>query len=310
MKISHRSLACLRLTAAAPARYARALSARTRLSPGAVGTKCPSTALMSLVLCFALQLSSSTWLTGCAVDGGPRVVEVGPCEPGGAGGSKAARAAATVQLDVPTMGTLCSDHPELALAVPAMGPGELMLVEVSLLEGTSRVDVSVVSMETGRAFRSDSPLQAGETQVAAISDGGALSIRVRLAGGVPGQVLAARSFVVTVRIKPVPQRDCCAPGLGAGCSDTGTLACLCEWDNACCTTEHDATCVSEAIGLCGLRCSVAGRESDCYAASTVAGCSTTSVENCVCSIDPYCCAGAFDDNCVHLAMARCPTDAG
>ena len=101
------------------------------------------------------------------------------------------------------------------------------------------------------------------------------------------------------------QNDCCSVGEGPGCTDPVTLGCLCAQDDACCSDRYDALCVAEAISLCALRCERGGVGSDCCTPSTAAGCSESAVEACVCGIDPFCCVGGFDVNCVRLAQNQC-----
>jgi hypothetical protein len=104
---------------------------------------------------------------------------------------------------------------------------------------------------------------------------------------------------------PSAPNDCCSVGEGPGCTDPVTLGCLCAQDDACCSDQYDALCVAEAVSLCALRCERDGVGSDCCTPSTAAGCSESGVEACVCGIDPFCCVGGFDENCVRLAQNQC-----
>lgn len=101
------------------------------------------------------------------------------------------------------------------------------------------------------------------------------------------------------------ENDCCSTGSSAGCNDEAVLACVCEGDEFCCSTEYDGVCVSQAQSLCGLTCDTRAPESDCCAPSDVPGCTQAGVEACICGIDPFCCIFRFDESCVNLAAARC-----
>jgi hypothetical protein len=99
--------------------------------------------------------------------------------------------------------------------------------------------------------------------------------------------------------------DCCSTSGTSGCNDPGVLACVCEGDEFCCSTEYDGVCVTQAQSRCGLACDVRAPESDCCAPSGVPGCTQPEVQACICDIDPFCCIFRFDENCVNVAAARC-----
>ena len=99
--------------------------------------------------------------------------------------------------------------------------------------------------------------------------------------------------------------DCCRASNERGCGDTDIQRCVCSVDPVCCTDEYDAFCVQEATGECGLTCNTAAPDSDCCTVGENPGCTDAAVEACVCDIDPVCCAGPFDSNCVGLAADVC-----
>jgi hypothetical protein len=48
--------------------------------------------------------------------------------------------------------------------------------------------------------------------------------------------------------------DCCAVQAVPGCSDPALEACVCAFDDFCCSTQWDDVCVDEAVQLCGAPC--------------------------------------------------------
>jgi hypothetical protein len=109
---------------------------------------------------------------------------------------------------------------------------------------------------------------------------------------------------------PAPANDCCTAGTGAGCSAPDVLACVCAADGFCCSDQYDALCVAEAQSGCGLDCDDRPPDSNCCTPSSRAGCSEPGVAQCVCHVDPFCCAFRFDESCVNLAAARCAPSCG
>jgi hypothetical protein len=99
--------------------------------------------------------------------------------------------------------------------------------------------------------------------------------------------------------------DCCTESALPGCSNAPVLECVCAGDAACCNESYDALCVTEAITRCALACELPPPESDCSTPSEVPSCSVPEIAECVCAIDPFCCAFRFDANCVTLAAAEC-----
>jgi len=105
--------------------------------------------------------------------------------------------------------------------------------------------------------------------------------------------------------RAVPENDCCTPSTGAGCADPEVLRCVCEGDPFCCSDAFDALCVRQALTRCEQVCALPPPVSDCCSASSTPGCVLPEIAACVCSVDPACCSVRFDQNCVHLANARC-----
>src|SRR5690606_3373509 len=90
-----------------------------------------------------------------------------------------------------------------------------------------------------------------------------------------------------------------------GCTDTAVTQCTCAQDAACCSSGWDDVCVTQAVTGCALQCPGVAASSDCCSATAEPGCLEPELEQCVCAIDPYCCIGSFDDNCVALANTQC-----
>lgn len=92
---------------------------------------------------------------------------------------------------------------------------------------------------------------------------------------------------------------CCTAGLSPGCSEAAIETCVCSFDDYCCSTAWDSTCVTEAND-CGGACGGGGASSCCVAQLSV-GCDDAVIEACVCSLDDYCCTFEWDDVCVSEA---------
>jgi hypothetical protein len=101
------------------------------------------------------------------------------------------------------------------------------------------------------------------------------------------------------------ENDCCTASLGPGCQDAAVLVCVCEGDSFCCSGAYDALCVNQALTRCGQACGLPPPQSDCCSPASGPGCVVPELAACVCSIDPFCCAFRFDENCVNLARAEC-----
>lgn len=101
------------------------------------------------------------------------------------------------------------------------------------------------------------------------------------------------------------ESDCCSASAAPGCTDQTVHDCMCATDLGCCTSGFDDVCVAQAIAECGAQCSLPPPESNCCSSSPVPGCTVPEVQECVCGIDPFCCAGSFDPNCAALAESQC-----
>jgi hypothetical protein len=104
----------------------------------------------------------------------------------------------------------------------------------------------------------------------------------------------------------------CATGaaLDPGC-DACTTA-LCAEDPYCCTTEWDATCVSEVDQFCAQGCGGGGggcSHDECTSGDALySGCSDCVTA--ICDADPYCCNTEWDATCVGEVDALCSPGCG
>jgi hypothetical protein len=111
----------------------------------------------------------------------------------------------------------------------------------------------------------------------------------------------------------------CGGGGGGGCAhdecqqggplDYGCSSCVadvCDYDDYCCSTSWDATCVDEADQICGGICGGGGgcAHDECVQGGPLeygcSGCATA-----VCDYDPVCCDSIWDDVCVDEAAQIC-----
>ena len=147
---------------------------------------------------------------------------------------------------------------------------------------------------------------AGAARVGALASALASSTDARDAGA-PGPSNPSGNSDAGAAGETAGLNDCCSASESGGCSDEVVLACVCEGDPFCCSTEYDALCVTQAISRCGERCDERPPVSDCCSTSDVPGCSDAPVSACICEIDPFCCVFRFDQSCVNLGISRCNT---
>jgi hypothetical protein len=93
---------------------------------------------------------------------------------------------------------------------------------------------------------------------------------------------------------------CCAATVEPGCGDVATQSCVCEIDPYCCEMAWDEACVNTSLLSGCSMCPMAKEpeQLDCCVANATAGCTDTPVQDCVCAMDPYCCAQEWDQTCV------------
>lgn len=102
--------------------------------------------------------------------------------------------------------------------------------------------------------------------------------------------------------------DCLVAHEEGGCSDAACCQTVCGLDPFCCNS-WDATCASLAnatcVGLCG-----ANASGSCFTPHANAACDDADCCNTVCLVDPFCCSGSWDVNCVLIAGFSCSTGGG
>lgn len=113
--------------------------------------------------------------------------------------------------------------------------------------------------------------------------------------------------------------DCCEVSEAVGCKDAAIMKCVCAQDDYCCTKAWDAICVG-GVGKfkCGTACPEAPKpdagstdssgpadasydvkaSNTCCTVGSAPGCSDTTVMDCVCAKDIYCCKTKWDAQCV------------
>jgi hypothetical protein len=199
----------------------------------------------------------------------------------------------------------CANAPDFFALDTSAGPGSLMGVGLRQLQGLGELEAKVTNLTLASHFPSQSPVGVEQRNISFVADGDSYVLMVNVISELPPEFAPGRAYEVSLRQLPRSTSDCCSIGEGPGCADDTLLTCLCQLDNACCRGPYDATCVAEARSSCSMSCGSPLPEHDCCTASGFGGCGAPDVEECVCAIDPYCCAGGFDENCVNLASFRC-----
>ena len=113
------------------------------------------------------------------------------------------------------------------------------------------------------------------------------------------------SFMECAVSCPLGEGDCCEAAETPGCDDQDIQDCVCSADSFCCTDAYDPYCAELAMAACGLQCETLPPDSDCCEVGEAPGCTDSDVNDCVCGVDPICCAHPFDENCVQLAIGIC-----
>jgi hypothetical protein len=202
-------------------------------------------------------------------------------------------------------GRACANRTDSFILGTVEYAGAVLNVEVEQLGGRGELDVSVAELAGGARFPSQAPQGVVRRNISFLASGEVYVLSVALLADLPEESAPGRGYAVSLQELPRSGSDCCASGAGPGCADDGVLTCLCQLDNVCCSGPYDTTCVAEARSSCDLNCGSRLSMKDCCTPSTAGGCSEPDVLACVCAIDPYCCVGAFDENCVNLATQRC-----
>jgi len=95
--------------------------------------------------------------------------------------------------------------------------------------------------------------------------------------------------------------DCFTANLLApGCSNASCCTLVCAIEPSCCEVAWDEICVQLATKFCSDCGSV---KESCFVAHPTPSCSTGTICEAVCAIDPQCCDTAWDKDCVNLAIS-------
>eukprot|EP01095_Lingulamoeba_sp_RSL-Kostka_P000465 TRINITY_DN1074_c0_g1_i1.p1 TRINITY_DN1074_c0_g1~~TRINITY_DN1074_c0_g1_i1.p1 ORF type:complete len:566 (-),score=197.66 TRINITY_DN1074_c0_g1_i1:158-1855(-) len=104
--------------------------------------------------------------------------------------------------------------------------------------------------------------------------------------------------------------DCCREHPYPSCEVESVADCLCQFDSYCCIIQWDDTCIDGVVAYqCGECNGVVieepddddyySSESTCCSFNNTPGCSDSSIEDCVCSYDSFCCEYQWDQVCVY-----------
>jgi hypothetical protein len=94
-----------------------------------------------------------------------------------------------------------------------------------------------------------------------------------------------------------------------GCASAQCMRTVCSVSPRCCTDAWDQECATRAAGICVSPGSCPS-DGDCFAAHQNPGCDDPSCCNATCIVDPICCNGEWDTNCVQIARQRCQQQSG
>lgn len=105
--------------------------------------------------------------------------------------------------------------------------------------------------------------------------------------------------------------NCCGKNIAPGCSNETCEACVCAVSPECCTAPWGSSCHLSALVDCQEECACVAKTSEqCCVPHAQSGCEKPACTQCVCSLQPSCCSGAWDDSCTALAGLQCEGDCG
>ncbi len=197
--------------------------------------------------------------------------------------------------DEPLTATACPDDDDFYSFASPVAAGELFAVTVAFSNDVGDIDAVLIdqygdAVSGGFSVTDDENLQA-------ISDGGNYTLLVYTYN-------TANQYTITVFAGPSPAAsDCCTPTMLPSCTEPTVASCVCDLDPFCCGAVFDASCVSLAIGQCGMQCGT--NQGSCCETSDEGGCGDAVIEQCVCATDPQCCYGGYDELCIAEAAGEC-----
>lgn len=97
--------------------------------------------------------------------------------------------------------------------------------------------------------------------------------------------------------------DFCAVGDPLENNCDPCAATVCGTDPFCCTTGWDSRCVQEAADACNLTCAICSHSLCTQGTPLESSCDPCVTA--VCTTDPYCCSGTWDQRCIDEAETTC-----
>jgi hypothetical protein len=101
--------------------------------------------------------------------------------------------------------------------------------------------------------------------------------------------------------------NCCQPSNSPGCADANCCLAVCVLDPFCCVEVWDEFCANiaaEGCTVCTTGCGLPDA-GDCCEARTTPACSDSECCLAICTADPFCCEGAWDQVCADEAILVC-----
>jgi hypothetical protein len=185
------------------------------------------------------------------------------------------------------IGKMCTSG-AVALAALIVSNASAVSICVGDLNGDSQVDAADLAILLGAWGTPNADLTGDGT-----TNGADLAVLLGAWGPCPPPPVC-----------PNPAHNCFVTGT-PGCADEDCCNAVCAADPFCCSTQWDSICVGGALDLCGSDSCGTSAGNDCCTTSTVPGCNDEICCNIVCTVDPFCCATAWDSLCVGGAEKLC-----
>jgi len=101
--------------------------------------------------------------------------------------------------------------------------------------------------------------------------------------------------------------NCCQPSNSPGCADANCCLAVCVLDPFCCVEAWDDFCANIAAKGCTVCTTGCGQPDagDCCEARATPACSDSECCLAICTADPFCCEGAWDQVCADEAILVC-----
>jgi len=102
---------------------------------------------------------------------------------------------------------------------------------------------------------------------------------------------------------------CLTPHPEPGCANLDCARSVCSVKPVCCSVEWDESCVTIAAAVC-VAADACPSTGDCFTTHANPGCADSACCAGVCTADPSCCDGSWDNSCALLARQLCRTPPG